>query len=845
MARLIVTAANGDRTVDLAPGEVVTVGRDPSNRLAFPDESRASRRHCRIGPREDRSPGWELVDLGSTNKTRVNGSVADRRALTHGDVVEVGAVRIVFEDPEEAGQLAAAEKQGICYLEWVNKERKGQRVLLSAPTTTLGRRPSNTVPLDDRMASGHHAEIVRDLNGYTIRDLGSTNGTMVNGEPISEALLSHGARVRVGNSRFAFKDPSMKDVEVELSQFEEDEGWGMMGEIDLSRARGGAGGLLAALVILAAAVGAGFVLMQPGTGGGSAAVETGEVENGSFEAFLDPSVTGAGREAVLLWSAATEDLARVEVRARQPQGHELQLAHAADEAVGPVLVTYGSVFETVGSRPFRFVASFRGSGEPPPEYVVVWSSNPTPEELKSGRTAFQRTEVLARGGRGWTVIEERRIPPRWARTARIGVLLPPGSRAALDDVNLMIERGGAPHPTVRVAGGREAGFDTSGALDLFDLGTLLLGGVSPVAVAQDGTALTGFRAREVRLSDGGVEVSGAFPGEEGEVPATVRWSTGEEGLRAEVACPGSSRVGLGAQLVAESLEGALNALGDFAPQSLGAEPGARLERVARILAGDRDTRPNRPDTLINLVVGGGRPEGTLELHESRDPGLLGLSLTVPGERAVLEVVTDFERQRERALGDLARARALLATAPGRAIASLRQVALEYPFEESVRDEALRLASEREDRTRQELDALEEALQAFRIFGSRDALASVDEKTSRLEGLFLGPGHPSGPLETRLAELVRAAGEARRAWAVEQAEQEVDRMQRLFGLLAADEGYRPLAVLYARSLLDRFGDLAGHTPDLQRRLDLVRAQLDEIVADPAVQRAIPPPPRPGD
>ena len=41
----------------------------------------ASRRHCRIGPREDGSSGWEVVDLGSTNKTRVNGSVTSRRAL--------------------------------------------------------------------------------------------------------------------------------------------------------------------------------------------------------------------------------------------------------------------------------------------------------------------------------------------------------------------------------------------------------------------------------------------------------------------------------------------------------------------------------------------------------------------------------------------------------------------------------------------------------------------------------------------------------------------------------------------------------------------------------------------
>ena len=64
------------------------------------------------------------------------------------------------------------------------------------------------------MASGHHAEITKDLNGFTVRDLGSTNGTLVNGDPITEILLKHGDRVRVGNARFVFKDPSMKDIDI-------------------------------------------------------------------------------------------------------------------------------------------------------------------------------------------------------------------------------------------------------------------------------------------------------------------------------------------------------------------------------------------------------------------------------------------------------------------------------------------------------------------------------------------------------------------------------------------------------------------------------------------------------
>ena len=112
------------------------------------------------------------------------------------------------------------------------------------------------------MASGHHAEVVKDLNGYTIRDLGSTNGIMVNGQPTTEAPLAHGTRLRVGGTRFIFRDPSMKEVEVELAKLEDDDGWGMMGDIDLSRARVSKAGTLSTLAFLALVGAGGFFLMK-------------------------------------------------------------------------------------------------------------------------------------------------------------------------------------------------------------------------------------------------------------------------------------------------------------------------------------------------------------------------------------------------------------------------------------------------------------------------------------------------------------------------------------------------------------------------------------------------------
>ena len=68
--------------------------------------------------------------------------------------------------------------------------------------------------------------------------------------------------------------------------------------------------------------------------------------------------------------------------------------------------------------------------------------------------------------------------------------------------------------------------------------------------------------------------------------------------------------------------------------------------------------------------------------------------------------------------------------------------------------------------------------------------------------------------------------------------EVDLLQRLVNLLRDDPEYRALAVLYARSLVDRFSRLAEKSPDLQRRIEAVLALLNEMLTDETVSQAIP-------
>ncbi len=72
---------------------VATIGRSPDCTVHLADSS-VSRRHAELRPAGD---GWALVDLGSTNGTRVNGATVTERRLKDGDAISVGDVQLRFE----------------------------------------------------------------------------------------------------------------------------------------------------------------------------------------------------------------------------------------------------------------------------------------------------------------------------------------------------------------------------------------------------------------------------------------------------------------------------------------------------------------------------------------------------------------------------------------------------------------------------------------------------------------------------------------------------------------------------------------------------------------------------
>jgi uncharacterized RDD family membrane protein YckC len=102
VARLIInpTAANR-REIPLARGQIVTIGRDPSNDLVLPD-AMVSRRHAVIEPRGNQ---FFLRDCNSANGSVVNGDRISERGLRDGDLVAIGSMRLLFR--EEAVDVGA------------------------------------------------------------------------------------------------------------------------------------------------------------------------------------------------------------------------------------------------------------------------------------------------------------------------------------------------------------------------------------------------------------------------------------------------------------------------------------------------------------------------------------------------------------------------------------------------------------------------------------------------------------------------------------------------------------------------------------------------------------------
>jgi len=79
-----------------------------------------------------------------------------------------------------------------------------KEIPLAKERTTIGRKPHNDIQIDNLAVSGEHAVIVTILNDSFLEDLGSTNGTVVNGNPIKKHFLQNNDVIELGKYKLKF-----------------------------------------------------------------------------------------------------------------------------------------------------------------------------------------------------------------------------------------------------------------------------------------------------------------------------------------------------------------------------------------------------------------------------------------------------------------------------------------------------------------------------------------------------------------------------------------------------------------------------------------------------------------
>jgi hypothetical protein len=95
-----------------------------------------------------------------------------------------------------------------------------KEIPLTKERTTIGRKPHNDIQIDNLAVSGEHAVIVTILNDSFLEDLGSTNGTIVNGNPIKKHFLQNNDVIELGKYKLKFVGEAAAAASGEKADFE-------------------------------------------------------------------------------------------------------------------------------------------------------------------------------------------------------------------------------------------------------------------------------------------------------------------------------------------------------------------------------------------------------------------------------------------------------------------------------------------------------------------------------------------------------------------------------------------------------------------------------------------------
>jgi len=195
--RLVVTTPAGTTEHDL-DRDVVTLGRDPSCDIVI-DHPVVSRHHATLRRVGD---GYEIDDAGSANGLVRDGSRVTRGLLADGDVLRIAdVVSLAYR----TGPRLPVEQGSVRTLHLAGRE-----------SLTIGRGPHNDVDLAHPSVSRAHARVLVRDGSVLVEDLGSTNGTFVDGERVTPGQprqAEPGDEIRVGPARFVVAPGALEQTD--------------------------------------------------------------------------------------------------------------------------------------------------------------------------------------------------------------------------------------------------------------------------------------------------------------------------------------------------------------------------------------------------------------------------------------------------------------------------------------------------------------------------------------------------------------------------------------------------------------------------------------------------------
>ncbi len=179
-------------------GEPVTLGRDPGNDFVI-DEPGVSDFHAEVVTAHDEVV---IIDLLSGSGTFVNGErISTRERLRPWDVIRIGTAELEIVDPNSPRPVG-----------WSLVGDGDVRHPLT-DAMVVGRDPACDLVLEDRLLSRRHARLSIEQAHVEVVDLGSANGTYVNGKRIAKGVLWPGDELRLGTDTYRLQGPVDGDAE--------------------------------------------------------------------------------------------------------------------------------------------------------------------------------------------------------------------------------------------------------------------------------------------------------------------------------------------------------------------------------------------------------------------------------------------------------------------------------------------------------------------------------------------------------------------------------------------------------------------------------------------------------